>query len=360
MSVNLIKELKVKFENDGLSMYYQGAFDDIYTQKLIDASHASLQGVDGKLAKRRMAFLMAESFQNIVRHGIEEYKDTSVSNGIFGVRNMNPYLHIFSSNLIDEKEAEGLRERLDKIGKLDKQELREYYLHLLDQGDISEKGGGGLGLIEMAKRSGMPLQYSFTDSPEGMFFGLQVDQVLDKNAEAGNPLPIVENMELFSLLQREGVILFQKGDFSKEAVLPVLVILEENMRRPENYVRGKRLFHISVELLQNISRHGLIVNGKKEAVFTLSGDEDGFRFSTGNYLTKESADALAAKLDTINGLDADGLTNYYRKSLRESTLNDDDNAGVGLIDIKKFSNNKINYEFLEDEKGLFVIISVSF
>ena len=57
--INLIYLLRKCFEKDRICIYYHGDFDDIFTDKLITLAKYDVT----KKARKRMAFLMSESFQ---------------------------------------------------------------------------------------------------------------------------------------------------------------------------------------------------------------------------------------------------------------------------------------------------------
>ena len=56
-----------------------------------------------------------------------------------------------------------LKARLDKINNLDKEGLRSYYKEVLNNGQYSVHGGGGLGMIDIARKSGNKLDYDFSN-----------------------------------------------------------------------------------------------------------------------------------------------------------------------------------------------------
>ena len=64
-----------------------------------------------------------------------------------------------------------LKARLDKINNLDKEGLRAYYKEVLNNGQYSVHGGGGLGMIDIARKSGNKLDYDFSnqDTDYGIF-----------------------------------------------------------------------------------------------------------------------------------------------------------------------------------------------
>jgi uncharacterized protein YpuA (DUF1002 family) len=73
------------------------------------------------------------------------------------------------------EEVEKLKTRLDKVNSLSKDELRQFYREILDNNQISKKGGANLGMIDMARKSGEKLDYHFTKVNDQLtFFDLRV------------------------------------------------------------------------------------------------------------------------------------------------------------------------------------------
>ena len=52
---------------------------------------------------------------------------------------------------------------MDKINSLSKDELKAMYKEILNNDQFSNKGGGGLGLVDIARRTGQPLGYRFKE-----------------------------------------------------------------------------------------------------------------------------------------------------------------------------------------------------
>jgi hypothetical protein len=68
-----------------------------------------------------------------------------------------------------------LEKILEHINSLDKEGLKELYKSIIKNTTISDKGGAGLGFVDMARKSGEKLDYKFPDmSAEYQFFCLTV------------------------------------------------------------------------------------------------------------------------------------------------------------------------------------------
>jgi hypothetical protein len=64
---------------------------------------------------------------------------------------------------------------LDAINSKDKDELKLYYQERLSNSKVSSKGTAGLGMIEIARKSGNKLDYEFLKiNEETSFFSLNV------------------------------------------------------------------------------------------------------------------------------------------------------------------------------------------
>jgi hypothetical protein len=68
-----------------------------------------------------------------------------------------------------------LKGKLEEINAMTADEVKELYKSVLADGKLSEKGGGGLGMIDIARKSGEKLDYGFIPfGPNTSFFSLNV------------------------------------------------------------------------------------------------------------------------------------------------------------------------------------------
>jgi hypothetical protein len=58
---------------------------------------------------------------------------------------------------------------------MSKDELKEYYKEILNNDEFSDKGGGGLGMIDIARKSGQKLNFNFIEvDNQYSFFSLSI------------------------------------------------------------------------------------------------------------------------------------------------------------------------------------------
>ena len=85
--------------------------------------------------------------------------------------------HVTTGNVIENDKIEELTEMLDHINSLDKEGLKQLYKSQMKEGRLSEKGGAGLGFIDIARKTGNKLEFHFLPIDEGRSFFLLTSSV---------------------------------------------------------------------------------------------------------------------------------------------------------------------------------------
>lgn len=165
-------------------------------------------------------------------------------------------------------------------------------------------------------------------------------------------------------MESKDVKLVYKGEITHQVTKAFTSITETNMMVEEepNSVQ-KKVFHVIVEFLQNISKHADYMGDESHeegsGVFLLCKDDENYVITTGNILMKQKEAAIGEVLDKINSLDKEGLKALYKQQIKEGRLSDKGGAGLGFIDIAKKTGNPLDYKFvpLNDEFSFFIISS---
>ncbi len=128
---------------------------------------------------KKLFGVLIEMAQNILHYSFEReflpQANKEVGVGILLVQYKDNQYALTAANLIDTKTAKFLDEKLSKINSLPKEDLRAYYLEERKKDRPDSSKGAGLGLIDIAKKSGNSLQYSFHQVDENsLFFVLTV------------------------------------------------------------------------------------------------------------------------------------------------------------------------------------------
>ncbi|HPF09586.1 MAG: SiaB family protein kinase [Candidatus Cloacimonetes bacterium] len=129
---------------------------------------------------RRIFSILVETAHNIFKYSSEQVlsEETQKSTGIgligIGKHAADTFL-VFSGNIVSSEEADDIKQRLELINSLSREELKQSYKAQLKSGTVSENGGAGLGLYEVARKSERPIDFSFTDLDNGnKFFEMKV------------------------------------------------------------------------------------------------------------------------------------------------------------------------------------------
>ena len=164
--------------SQNLILVYQGDFTQESTKSILSMAERNLDssGEDSSI-KRKVFNVMVEALQNIVKHS-DELVDGQTRNhtAIFLIGKEANRYSIMSGNPVRKDNVPKLQKSLDHINGLDKEGLKELYKEIIKNTTISEKGGAGLGFVDMARKSGGKLEFEFPEmNSEYCFFCLKVN-----------------------------------------------------------------------------------------------------------------------------------------------------------------------------------------
>jgi hypothetical protein len=297
---------------------------------------------------------MAECYQNIVRHGTNPHTNVKfpTKSSAFFSRSRNGVFYITSANYVMNEFKDTISSKLNRVNDLSQDELKELSREVLLKGELSEKGGAGLGIIEMARKSGNKLDYLFENINEklSMFYlHLRLRSEIEDGGERKNVEICIEEMkQMHDSLNSENVLIMHKGDFSRLSVLPVIQMIEGNLKDQFDTPGEKqKLFHISVEILQNISKHGYKKNNESVGMFMLGKQNGHYNINTVNFVEKASAETLAKNLNELSKMSRTELDSKYKLKLRAGPGEDSNGAGLGLIDVLRECHS-YHFEMIED------------
>ncbi len=157
----------------GFTLIYEGEVNHQITKTFTSMADENMGKVsEDDSVRKKVYHVMVECLQNICKHAddIEKAENAFSGNGIFIVGRDDDSYNIISGNTVDPQKKNELTEKLDYLNSLDKDKLKELYFKKLKEGQISEKGGAGLGLIDMIKKTGNKLEYHFDALEDGNFF----------------------------------------------------------------------------------------------------------------------------------------------------------------------------------------------
>lgn len=154
-------------------LVYEGEFTQEITKSVLSMTERNMESIGEEFSIKRKVFnVMVECLQNIVKHS-EEYitEDKRTNAAIFMIGKDRDAYVIVSGNPVRKSDVELLRSRLEKINSLDKDGLKALYKEIIqsDSG-LTDRGGAGLGFVDMARKSGQKLEFSFYPLDENYSF----------------------------------------------------------------------------------------------------------------------------------------------------------------------------------------------
>ncbi len=349
---------------DKLSLFYAGDFSDEITVRLIDLSELSFTKSRNRAAmKKKVSFLMAECFQNVIRHAdanpVRRY-GTGYP-GFFMTRNIDGNYYIASGNLIKNEEISSLQSKIDDVNNLSKEELKTLYMNVLDTGGISAKGGAGLGLIDMARKSGKKLDAEYhrvNSSLTNFYLQIFIGKDGEEDSAITSHLKDSRAVYLDELMRRNNILLAYQGDFNQDSILPLLTMIDQNMAtNPSGKGFKKNLYHEMVEILQNIMHHGYTEDNKTEGIFAIGMRDNFYIVDAANFIRHDQVQEFRESLELYLTMDSTELKTYYKKILREGPNRPGKGAGLGVIDIIRLSKSKPEFHFepVDENKTMFCI-----
>ncbi len=130
--------------------------------------------------RKKVYNVLVECLQNLYHH-IDEIPCEAGKNGkdrsaIFMISLNNKGYSITTGNYIQTDRKESFECKLEQINSLEKDELKQLYKEILSSDVRSDKGGGGLGMIDIARKTGKKLNYAFAPlNDEYSFFSLNIN-----------------------------------------------------------------------------------------------------------------------------------------------------------------------------------------
>lgn len=116
---------------------------------------------------RRVFAVFIELAQNILLHSEERSifndRKKEVGHGLLVVRRSEQYFQVISSNLAKISAAERIKNRVDHLNTLSTDELKQFYKEQRTKPHEEGKKGGNIGLVDMARKSGLPMAVSYKE-----------------------------------------------------------------------------------------------------------------------------------------------------------------------------------------------------
>ncbi len=163
-----------------INLIYEGEVTHQITKAFTALTEENMaKDAEPNALQMKVFHIIVESLQNISKHAqnLKGIKDDLKGIGTFLIAKSLTDYFIIAGNVVHSDDKEIMEELLIKINKLDKAGLKQLHKEQMKIGKISDRGGAGLGLIDIARKSGNKLGYTFKEIGDDAYFFILTTQV---------------------------------------------------------------------------------------------------------------------------------------------------------------------------------------
>lgn len=161
-----------KYKNiydENILLMYKGELSFELITSMIETLEGKIEELEeDRKFKKKFHYVATECIQNLFYHIdganpanaiLSRYDSKSA---VVMITAGKKHYTLLTSNYIPSHKTGTLKERLDNINSFEPEELRALYKKVLSEKPFSEKGTGGLGFIDIARKTGEKIRYSFS------------------------------------------------------------------------------------------------------------------------------------------------------------------------------------------------------
>ncbi len=170
-----VNQLFTEICGGGVFFAYKGKITSEKINMILGGIEKNLAEASADLKVRKKIYnIMVESLQNLYHHSDDVPEDLVETLGkrfgVIVIKRGDKDFRLTVGNFVSSDKVKYLSEKIEKINSLTTDELKEMYKFILNYQKLSSKGGGGLGLIDIARKSDEKLAYKFYPYNENYYF----------------------------------------------------------------------------------------------------------------------------------------------------------------------------------------------
>ena len=179
IQVDQVYDIYKKLEERNVLLSFKGMITSELLTTILQIMESKMDHIDeNPKVKKKVFNILVECLQNLYHH-IDQDDTIHVAaeekSALLMIAKIGETYQITTGNYMRASDVPVLKEKLDLVNGMDKEELKAYYKLVLAEGNMSAKGTAGLGMIDIARKSGEKLEYGFIDINEKTsFFSLTV------------------------------------------------------------------------------------------------------------------------------------------------------------------------------------------
>jgi hypothetical protein len=157
--LKLFTNIYSKQSHGNVLLFYNGVVSDTRIDLLFAMCEHSLKlQQESLITKKRLCYILMECLQNIYHHS--EKLNRQIEAKLL-ISKANDAYHLFIANPVKKELKSSISMKIDAVNK--NEDLSQLYREVLNNNEMSDKGGSGLGFIDFARKAAKPLQFHFCD-----------------------------------------------------------------------------------------------------------------------------------------------------------------------------------------------------
>ena len=162
---HFVVAIEIIYDNlisNGINIVYIGKFNHSVIKMFSSMAEEDMEkGTLDYTTRKRVYNAIVEILQNMARHSDEISDKSQAGSGLFMIGKKRNKYFIITSNKIKQSSKQKVEKSLQLINNASKEELNEMHHDQLKNGKLSKKGGAGLGLIDIARKTSKKILYNF-------------------------------------------------------------------------------------------------------------------------------------------------------------------------------------------------------
>jgi hypothetical protein len=158
---------------DKVMLSYRGRVNGDLITSLLQFAEAKFSELQtAPVIRKKLINILVETLQNIFHHGRNPHDSTHPDDSslLMITREEDGYL-VITGNHVSAAKAQAMKLRLDRINAMSKEELSMNYRHILSTKEKApDTAGAGIGMIDIARRSGKKIEYSMRSIDDDCYF----------------------------------------------------------------------------------------------------------------------------------------------------------------------------------------------
>ncbi|MBD3637077.1 MAG: hypothetical protein HUJ25_06990 [Crocinitomicaceae bacterium] len=177
--VDKVYEIYKQLEEKNVLLSFKGMITSELLTTILQIMESKMDHIDEKPKVKKKVFnILVECLQNLYHHIDQDdviHVPLEDKSALLMIAKRENEYEITTGNYMKTQDVPALKDKLELVNSMDKAELKAYYKKVLSEGSLSSKGTAGLGMIDIARKSGEKLDFSFSPiNDTTTFFSLAV------------------------------------------------------------------------------------------------------------------------------------------------------------------------------------------